>query len=68
MVLVVKNPTDNAQDARDAGSIPELGRSPQGGHGNPLHFLPGEFYGQKSLVGYSAWGCKESDRVMTEAT
>ena len=23
-------------------------------------FLPGEFHGQRSLVGYSAWGCKES--------
>jgi len=22
-------------------------------------FLPGEFYGQRSLVGYSPWGCKE---------
>ena len=27
-------------------------------------FLPGEFYGQRSLAGYSPWGCKESD--MTE--
>jgi len=24
-------------------------------------FLPGEFHGQKSLVGYSPWGCKESE-------
>ena len=24
-------------------------------------FLPGEFYGQRSLTGYSPWGCKESD-------
>ena len=24
-------------------------------------FLPGEFYGQKSLAGYSPWGCEESD-------
>ena len=24
-------------------------------------FLPGEFYGQKSLVGYSPWSHKESD-------
>ena len=29
-------------------------------------FLPGESHGQRSLVGYSPWGCKESD--MTEAT
>ena len=27
-------------------------------------FLPGEFHGQRSLVGYSPWGCRESD--MTE--
>ena len=24
-------------------------------------FLPGEFHGQRSLVGYSPWSCKESD-------
>ena len=24
-------------------------------------FLPGKFYGQRSLVGYSPWGHKESD-------
>jgi len=29
-------------------------------------FLPGEFHGQKSLVGYSPWGCKQSDT--TKAT
>ena len=27
-------------------------------------FLPGEFHGQRNLVGYSPWCCKESD--MTE--
>ena len=26
-------------------------------------FLPGESHGQKSLVDYSSWGCKESDRT-----
>jgi len=25
--------------------------------------LPGEFRAQRSLVGYSLWGCKESDRT-----
>ena len=30
---VVKNPPGNAGDVRDAGSIPELGASPRGGHG-----------------------------------
>ena len=36
VVIVVKNPPANSGDARDAGSIPGLGRSPRGGHGNPL--------------------------------
>ena len=31
-----------------------------------LVFLSGESHGQRSIVGYSLWGCKESD--MTEAT
>ena len=35
---MVKYPTANAGDARDAGSIPGLGRSPGGGHGNPLQY------------------------------
>ena len=38
MVLVVKNPPANIGDVRDAGSIPGLGRSPGGGHGNPLQY------------------------------
>ena len=33
---MVKNPPANVGDARDVGSIPGLGRSPGGGHGNPL--------------------------------
>ena len=36
VVLEVKNPSANAGDLRDLGSIPGLGRSPGGGHGNPL--------------------------------
>ena len=27
----------------------------------PTPFLPGKFHGQRSLEGYSPWGCKESD-------
>ena len=34
--LVVKNPPANAGGIKDAGSVLELGRSPEGGHGNPL--------------------------------
>ena len=33
---VVKNPPANAGDARDVGLIPELGRFPGVGNGNPL--------------------------------
>ena len=36
MVLVVKNLPDNAEDIRDEGSIPRMGRSPGGRHGNPF--------------------------------
>ena len=36
VVLVVKNLPVNAGDVRDAGSIP--GRSPRGGHSNPLQY------------------------------
>ena len=35
MALVVRNSPTNAEDVRDAGSIPGSGRSPGGGHGNP---------------------------------
>ena len=41
VVLVVKNPPANAGDIRDMGSIPGLGRSPGGGHGNPLQYSLG---------------------------
>ena len=36
VVLMVKNPPANAGDITDVGLIPELGRSPGEGHGNPL--------------------------------
>ena len=39
MAIVVKNSPAKAGDLRDAGSIPGLGRSPGGGHGNALHIL-----------------------------
>ena len=34
--LAVKNPPAKARDQREAGSIPGSGRSPGGGHRNPL--------------------------------
>ena len=33
-----KNPLLNAGDTRDLDSFPRLGRSPGGGHGNPLQY------------------------------
>ena len=54
VMLLVKNPSPNAGDMRDASSIPGLGRSPGGGHGNPPPvFLRGESHGQRSLMNYS---------------
>ena len=38
LVLVVKNLLVDAGDIREVGSIPGLGRSPRGGHGNPLQY------------------------------
>ena len=46
------------------GLIPGLGRSPGGGHGNPLQYRclvnP---HGQRSRGGYSPWGHQELDRT-----
>ena len=54
----------SAGDAGDTGSIPGLGRSPGGGHGNPLQYSCWENPpGQRSLVGYSPQGRKESDTI-----
>ena len=38
VVLVVKNPPSSTGDIRDTGSIPGLGGSLEGGHGNPLQY------------------------------
>ena len=38
-VVLVKNPHANAGDTWDMGLIPGSGRSPGGGHGNPLQYL-----------------------------
>ena len=36
---MVKNLPTNSGDIRDVGSIPGSGRSPGGGHGNPLQYF-----------------------------
>ena len=35
----VKNPPADAGDTRDSGSVPRLGRLPEGGYSNPLHYF-----------------------------
>ena len=61
---MLKNPPANAGATGDVGSIPRLGRSPEGGHGNPLQYSCLETpHGQRSLVDCSPWGHKESDKT-----
>ena len=65
---MVKNPPANTGDMRDMGSIPGLGRSPGGGHGNPLqNSCLKNPHGEKSLAGYSPWGHKESTERLSTA-
>ena len=46
----------------EPGLIPGLGRSSGEGNGNPLQYYCLEkSYGQRSLVSYSPWDCKDSD-------
>ena len=55
-------PTQGSCNAGDLGSIPGLGKARWRGHVNPLQYSCLENpHGQKSLVGYSPEGHKESD-------
>ena len=67
VMLVVKKCTCQWRRCWDVGLIPVLGRSPGGGHGNPLQYSCLENpQKQRSLEGYSLQGQKESDT--TKAT
>ena len=50
VALVVKNLPANAGDIREVGLIPGLGRSPGGGHGNPIQYSCPE-----NLMDRGAW-------------
>ena len=54
---MVKNPSANARDAGDKGSVPGSGRSPGGGgNGNPLQYSFFFFFFHSSiLVGKIPW-------------
>ena len=56
MALTVKN-----LPAMQEIQVRSLGQEDSPGEGNGYQFLPGEFHGQRSLVGYSPWGHKELD-------
>ena len=61
---------DSSCNEGDLGLIPGLGRSSGGRHGNQYSCLENP-HGQRSLVGYSQWGRRESDtteRLSTQHT
>ena len=60
---------ESACSAGDLGSMSGLGRSPEGGHGNPLQYSGLENpHGQRSLAGDSPWGRKKSDMTQQLST
>ena len=62
---VVKNPAANAEDTgRRCRLYPWFRKIPwrKKWQTTPV-FLPGKSHGQRSLVGYSPWGCKRSDKI-----
>ena len=63
LVLVIKNPPAYAEDKRDMGSIPGLGRSLEKEMATHSSILPEESHGQKSLVDCSLRGCNMLDKT-----
>ena len=63
-VLKVSGGSEGKESACNVGDpclIPGSGRFPGEEWLPTAVFLPGESHGQRSLVGYNPWGCKESD-------
>ena len=58
---MVKNLPVNAGDIRDTGSILGLGRSPGGGHGNPL-----QYSGLKNSIDCIVLGVEKSQTRLSE--
>ena len=53
---------ESACNPGEPGFNPQVGMIPWRRERLPTPvFLPGEFHGQRNLVAYSPWGCKESD-------
>ena len=55
---MAKNPPANARDISRCGFDPWVGKIPWRTWQPTPVFLPGESHGQRSLVGYTLWGCK----------
>ena len=64
---MVKNPPANARRHKRCGFDLWVRKIPWSRKWQPILFLPRESYGQKSLVGYSLWCCKELDTAEHEA-
>ena len=60
-VSLVAQMLTNFLAMQEPGFDPWMGKIPleKGRLFTPV-FLPGEFHGERSLVGHSPWGCKES--------
>ena len=62
LITLRQDSKESTCNAGNLGLITRLGRSSQGGNGNPLEYSCLEnSHGQRSLDGYSPWGHKESD-------
>ena len=65
---MVKNPSDNARDSRDAGSIPGSGRSPGGGHDNPFQYSCLENYVDRGACWATVHGAAKSQTQLSDQT
>ena len=66
-MLVIKNPSVNAGDIRDLGSIPGWGRSSGVGNGNPFQYsCLDNAVDRGAWWAIGPWGCKVSNT--TEVT
>ena len=60
----ISDSKESACNAGIPGSIPRVGNIPWRREWLPTPaFLPGEFHGQRSLVGYNPWSHKESEKT-----
>ena len=61
--MLVKNLPVSAEDARDMGSIPGLGKSPGVGNGTYFSILAWKIPWTEVPGGVQSMGCKQSDTI-----